>query len=170
MQNRTMNTKREAYEIRGDGNRTSGVSTANAIDSALCHPIVLYRDRLLTVDVFQAGDEPPHVLIYCPFCTERDPYNKRNMSLTIRGKVKEIGVDPLAFPRIPGWSIDDLVQYLKLPNRDAARGVISIEKFRCSWEERPEENRGATGIVGGLTSAICDWQVSITNNVAKDEH
>jgi hypothetical protein len=163
---------REAWQIAGDNSRTSGGFGVNAVDNALCNPIVFYKgrgmERFLTVDVFKVEGEPMHAIIYCPFCTERDPENARNMSLRICETNKKIDLDIASYPKFPGITIDELVQFLGLPNRNAARGVISIEAFGCTFEEEATENRGATGIVGGLISACCGWKVKIDNNIARD--
>lgn len=169
------NSKKDLFQLSGDDpNQQKSMSGTNLNDSALCKPVVYYKstknnmERFLTLDIHALPGAPMYAVIYCPLCQSRDPENKRNMSLTIKADNKAMDLDPKAFPRIPGFTTPDLVRQLGLQHKDEIRGRISIEPFKCTWEENPDENRGATGVVGGLISACCDWAVAIDNNIARD--
>ncbi len=159
-----MQAKKEIFQVSGDQSQ-GVVAGLNLTNSALCKPVVLYKgrgmERILTLDVFALPGTPMYVVLYCPLCQIRDPENKYNRSLTIKETNKKIDLDPKAMPKIPGFSTQELIHDLGLQNQDELRGRISIEPFKCTWEEDPELKRGF-----GLS--CCDWKVSITNNIAKD--
>ncbi len=157
-------SKKELFQLSGD--KSQGITAgSNLTNSALCHPVVLYRgrgmERLLTIDVFALPGEPMYAIVYCPLCQTRDPENKHNRSLTIKEANKKIDVDPKAFPRIPGFTTEELVRELGLQHRDELLGRISIEPFGCTWEEEPELKRD-------FGMSCCTWKVAINNNIARD--
>lgn len=158
------NTKKEIFQLHGD--QSQGVSSgANLTNSAICHPIVLYRgrgmERFLTLDVFAAPGAPMYAVIYCPLCQARDPENRFNRSLTIKGENKKIDLDIRAIPTFKGFTTPELVNDLGLQNKDELRGRISIEPFGCTWEEDPELRRG-------FGFSCCNWKIEINNNIARD--
>jgi hypothetical protein len=162
------NPKKELFHIAGDHpseNIARGASGANLTQSALCHPVVLYRgrglERILILDVFAVPGAPMYAVLYCPLCQTRDPGNKHNRSLTIKADNKKIDLDHKALPNIPGFTTSELVKELGLQSQDELRGRISIETFGCTWEEDPELKRG-------FGFSCCDWKVVIDNNIARD--
>jgi hypothetical protein len=165
--------KKELFQIAGDPHAGGAMSGVNLNKNATCNPVVLYKSKAmgdiwLTLDVYAMPGMEAYAIIYCPQCQTRDPENKRNMSLTIKQSNKKIELDTKAVPKFPGYNIQEVAQGLGLQSIDEMRGVISIEPFGCTWEESAEQNKGATGIVGGLISGCCDWQVVIENNIARD--
>lgn len=165
--------KRDVWEISGDQHRGT-LSGVNLTNTALCKPVVFYRsarhnmERFLTLDVYKVGNEPLHVVLYCPLCQARDPDNERNMSLRIMETNKAIDLDPKALPKFPGISNEELVRHLGLGGLHDLRGRISIEPFGCTWEEEKGENKGGSMISGGLITSCCNWRVAIDNNIARD--
>lgn len=160
-----MQAKKEIFQVSGD--QSTGVSSsANLINNTLCKPVVLYRSRemgdlFLTIDVFALPGTPMYAVIRCPICQARNPDSK-GMDLTIKEDKKSIDLDHKAIPRYPGYTTAEIVNALGLQSVDELRGRISIEPFKCTWEETPDLKRDF-----GLSR--CPWSISITNNIAKDE-
>jgi hypothetical protein len=149
--------KNELFEIRGDAQR--GVTSGVNFTGVAAKPVVLYRDKLLTLDVYALPGQPMYVILYCPLCeVNRPPDAPQNQSLRISEDNKKIDFDPMATPKIPGFTSQELAQYL---GREEVRGRISIEPFRCTWEEKSDLRRGF-----GL--GVCTWNVVIENNIARD--
>lgn len=162
---------KEVFQISGDHNevgRTHGISGPDFTNSTLCKPVVLWRDRLLTLDVYALPGQPMYVILYCPLCQMRDPDNKRNMSLRIMEDNKKIDLDVNRIPKFPGISTEELVAQLGLKSKDELKGTISIEPFGCTWEESADQNKGGSMIAGGLITSCCNWRVVIENNIARD--
>lgn len=161
--NRNTNTKRDVWQIAGDG-RSKGVSQMNLANAATLNPVVYYKgrgmERFLTLDVYQLPNTPMYVLLYCPLCQARNP-NIPPKGLTIKEDQKKIHLDPNAFPKFPGITNQELVSHLGLDSLNDLRGLISIETFECTFEEDPTLTRGF-GFSG------CGWKISIDNNIAKD--
>lgn len=160
--------KKEIYQITGDApdpasTSLRGVSSGfNFVNTATAHPVVLYRDRLLTLDVYSLPDQPLKVMLYCPRCeARRKPGAPMVQSLTISQENKAIHFDPNTLPRIPGFTHGELAKYLGLSSIDGLRGQISVEAFRCTWEEEPDLKRG-------FGFSVCGWHVVIENNIARD--
>lgn len=156
--------KNELFPIAGD-NPTQNrgvVSGPNFTGAAEAKPIVLWRDRLLTLDVYQLPNQPMYVILYCPICMGGE---KNDHSLRITEDNKAIDFDPKAMPKIPGFTHDELVHSLGLSHKSEIAGRISIEPFGCTWEAEADLKR-ATGHIGGFS--VCPWNVEITNNIAKD--
>jgi hypothetical protein len=118
------------------------------------HPIVLYRtkegqDFFLTVDVHQLPGQPMTIYLYCPLC---------NNHLTIRQDNKAIDYDPHARVKLPGYTADEVVAGLGVAGLG---GRLSVEPFRCTWEEKPDLRRS-------YGFGVCNWSVVIENNVARN--
>lgn len=131
--------------------RAVGEHVLNEADG---HPVVLYRtkdgqDFFLTVDVHQLPGQPITVYIYCPLC---------NNHLTIRQDNKAIDYDPRATVKIPGYSTEEVLAGLGI---SGLGGRLSIEPFRCTWEEKPDLRRD-------YGFGVCNWSVAIENNFAKN--
>ncbi|HEY4266756.1 MAG TPA: hypothetical protein VGM94_01060 [Galbitalea sp.] len=104
--------KREMVQLAGDAPDPTGMtshagmqSTMRLSESAVCHPLIQYKDFVMTADVYHVAGEPPFVHLICPRC--------RN-TLTIPGQRKHIEYETTGGP-------------------DNA-GTISIEAFECTWE------------------------------------
>jgi hypothetical protein len=158
----TNNPRREAFSIKDDGARmadptgTGLIGRSSGIDlskSALGHPVILYRakdgqDVLLTADVYALPDQPLSVHVYCPLCKNH---------LTIRQDNKAIDYDRNAPVSIPGYSTAWLLAELNVADLG---GRLSIEPFRCTWEEQPDLRRS-------YGFGVCGWSVAIDGNVAR---
>lgn len=160
-----MQAKKEIFQVSGDQNQ--GVSAGqNLCNNALCKPVVLYKskamgDLFLTLDVFAIPGTPLYAVVRCPMCQAKNPDSK-GMDLTIKSDRKAIDLDPKALPSYPGYTTAQVVQALGLQSKDELRGRISIEPFGCTWEEEPDLQRD-------FGFSCCNWKVSISNNIAKDE-
>jgi hypothetical protein len=156
------NPKKDFFHVSGDQHQQRGNSGVNLNQSALCHPVVFYPKMgiFLTLDVFALPGTPMYVVVRCPICQARNP-DSEGMDLTIKEDQKDISLDINAIPKIPGFTTQELLQGLDLQSSSDLRGVLSVEKFGCTWEESPELKRGF-----GLS--CCPWNVVIENNVLRD--
>lgn len=123
-------------------------STVQLEKAALGHPYIRYRDMLIEADVYpQLGSAEAddgvklEVILICPRC--------RNQ-LRVRSERKAIEWIPGA-PEIDPHSHEAVV-----------RGVLSIEKFQCTWELDSSAN------VTGKGENLCRWRVVVDKNVARD--
>jgi hypothetical protein len=125
----------------------------HALNDADGHPVVLYkgkeRDFFLTCDVHALPGQPLTVYTYCPLCGNH---------LTIKQTNKAIDYDPRATVKIPGYDTSWILAELGV---SGLGGRISIEPFRCSWEEKPDLRRS-------FGFGVCNWSVAIDNNVARN--
>jgi hypothetical protein len=144
--------KGDAADPSGTGKRgiSSGVDFSK---TAKGHPIVFYRAQdgtefFLTADVYALPGEPMAVHIYCPLCANH---------LIIRQDNKAIDYDPDARVVIPGFRSEEIIAGLGVADLG---GRLSVEPFRCTWEEKPELRRS-------YGFGVCGWSVSIQNNVAR---
>ena len=153
-------SKKEIFHVSGDQHRgvTSGVNLNN---SALCKPVVMYRDLFLTLDVYEMPGVPMYIVVRCPLCQMRDP-NSQGMDLTIKADQKAIELDPKKVPKFPGWNTKELARELGLQSVNDLRGLLSVEPFKCTWEAEP-------GLKRDFGFSRCTWSVSIRNNIARDE-
>ncbi len=118
------------------------------------HPIILYKakdgtDFFLTADVHTIPGQPITVYIYCPLC---------NNHLTIKQTNKAIDYDPQASVKFPGYSAPEVMAGLGVASLG---GRLSIEPFRCSWEEKPDLRRS-------FGFGVCEFSIAIDNNVARN--
>jgi hypothetical protein len=150
----------ELFSIAGDSPQPSQGLRATGDEAK---PIVLWRDRLLTLDVYQLPNQPMYVILYCPICMGGE---KNDRSLRITADNKAIDFDPTAMPKIPGFTPAELVANLGLQHPRQVAGRISIEPFGCTWEAEDDLHHRATEHIGGFS--VCPWNVEITNNIAKD--
>ena len=138
----------------GTGMMGRSVGTQDFSKNADGHPVVLYRtkdgnDFFLTVDIHALPGQPITAYIYCPLC---------NNHLTVKQTNKAIDYDPAASVKIPGYATEEILAGLGI---DSLGGRLSIEPFRCSWEEKPELRRS-------FGFGVCGWSVAIDNNVARN--
>jgi hypothetical protein len=150
-------------ELRPDPmrGRASGTDMTN---SAFRKPVILWRDRLLTMDVYAVPGEPMYINTFCPLCEMRYGENL-NHSLTIKQERKPFHLEPDAMPHAvakkTGMSFEEMARYLKLPTVQHLSGVLTFdEPFNCTWEEEPELRRAHF--------AVCQWRVIVENNIARD--
>lgn len=162
------NTRKEVFQIAGDqpdpvGTGLKGVSGGyNLGVNAVARPIVLWRDRILTIDLYALPNTPMYGIIYCPICAEIAVAQGREVpSLKIDQSNKKIDFEPGVVPKIPGFSTDELVKYLGAESSEAIAGRISIEPFGCTWEAEPTLRRQ-------FGFGVCNWKVAIDNNIARD--
>lgn len=126
--------------------------------SALGHPMLHYKPKngpelVLEADVFD-GPDGLYIYLICPRCLARGHTNQ----LRIRKAVKAFTYDAAAIvPPFPGWSRDQFARTYP----QGVGGSLSVEPFRCTWEEEPTLRRDH-----GL--ARCDWSVAIERNVVRD--
>ena len=160
--------RKEAFQIAGDQLDPAGTGlrgkTAgyNLGANVAARPIVLWRDRLLTVDLYSMPGAPMYAIIYCPICADAAVSQGREVpSLKIDQRNKKIEFEPGVPPKIPGFSTSELVKYLGAQSAEDIAGRLSIETFGCSWEAEPTLRRQF-----GL--GVCNWRVTIDNNVARD--
>ncbi len=158
----------ELVEVRGDATLPTGergkASGLNLANTATAKPIVLYRDKLLTLDVYSLPGQPMYIILYCPLCDLNRPRKeKQKQSLRISEDNKKIDFDPKALPNIPGFSSpQEIVNSLDhVTSVDQIRGRISVEPFGCTWEEKSDLRRG-------FGFGVCGWKVVIENNIARD--
>ena len=139
-----------------------GASGVNLNNSALCNPVVYYPKMgiFLTLDVFALPGTPMYVVVRCPLCQARNP-DSEGMDLTIKEDQKSISLDHRGIPKFPGFTTPELVSGLGLQNQDELRGRLSVEPFKCTWEESPDLRRE-------FGFSRCGWSVAIDNNIVKD--
>lgn len=165
----------ELFEIAGDAPDPVGLSrgrgavaSTNLHKSAISKPVVLYRDRLLTVDVYRGPvGEPDYLLLFCPLCIDRYTRwgRKEVPSLRIRADNKawqcEIKELPTRVLKELHMKPEELVTYLKLQTIDDIRGKLSCQEFRCTWEPEP-------GLKKQYGFGQCSWHVAIDENIVRD--
>jgi hypothetical protein len=130
------------------------VGEVNLTKSALGHPVILYRTKdgqefFLTADVYALPGEPMTVHIYCPLCSNH---------LTIKQGNKAVDYDRNAPVKIPGFRAEEIMAGLGIGDLG---GRLSVEPFRCTWEEKPDLRRS-------FGFGVCGWSVAIDNNVARN--
>lgn len=159
----SQNPTKQFFSVKDDARRMADPSGTGMVGRAVGehdmsgadgHPIVLYKtkegqDFFLTLDVHQIPGQPTTVYLYCPLC---------NNHLTIRQDNKAIDYDPKAPVKLPGY---DAAQVMAGLGVVGLGGRISIEPFRCSWEEKPDLRRS-------FGFGVCGWSVAIDNNVARN--
>lgn len=139
----------ELYEIKRDvienahGQKVEAISSnIKMTNNAMAHPMVRYKDRILECDLYSMPDgngNHGHFMLNF-YCPRCEN------SLRILSTRKAMSWDPN--PNVQGG------------------GYLSVEAFKCTWElGRSEATRGDR-IIAGL--GLCNWQVGIERNVAKD--
>lgn len=148
------------FQVKGDVADPSGTrlrGTAMGVDfskTALGHPVIFYRAKdgtefFLTADVYAIPGEPLSVHIYCPLCANH---------LTIRQDNKVIDYDRDSRVSFSGYRTEDVIVGLGVSDLG---GRLSVEPFRCTWEEKSDLRRS-------YGFGVCGWSVAIDNNVAKN--
>jgi hypothetical protein len=139
--------KREVVQIAGDpmhGLRSTVNLTAGKHEVA-----VLYKDLIMTVDVYMVPGEPLKIHLLCPKCHKHS---------TIPGERKAIDFEPIATN--PQWARVAEV----MPGMNPL-GRLSVEEFECPWE-MGEDKHVRGGLHTGVT--LCRQRLAIDNNRAKD--
>lgn len=127
---------RELVHLAGD--MDTGLRSTIKLGGGKQEVTVVYKDFVLTVDVFALPDEPLCVHLICPKC---------HHALRISSDRKAIEFDP-----------NRLV--------NGSRGDISVEPFECTWEMKDAGDHVQGLIAGGIT--LCRWKAAIDHNVARD--
>jgi len=163
-------TEKEIFHLAGDvpdpeGTGLRGVApTHDLVKAAIGHPMVLYKingkEMFLEIDIHVDLTVQPHAIyahVICPLCL----VGGRQVGLRIHSAAKAMHYEREAVPRtFPGWSKLQMSEaFAKRPG--GVGGVLSIEPFKCTWEEVSDLRRS-----NGF--ATCRWQVAIDNNVARD--
>lgn len=141
----------QVVQIAGD----RGVASSTMLNAGRTEAVVVYREMLMTVDVYAIPGEPLKVHIICPRC---------HKCSTINGDHKAIEWDPTA--RNP------MHAEIELANRQLAdrahqmplTGRISIAPFECSWEIG-EGQHVAEALHTGVS--LCRLRLAIDNNRAR---
>lgn len=158
------NNLKDVFHVAGDapdpeGTGLRGVAPGyDLTKSAVGHPKLLYKlptgeEIVLEADVYD-GPDGRYIYLLCPRCLA----SGRNNQLRIRAGIKQFSYERgERVPLFPGWSREQMKH--AFPN--GAGGLLSVEPFRCTWEEAPDLQRDH-----GLNQ--CTWSVSIDKNVVKD--
>jgi hypothetical protein len=139
--------RRELVHLAGDPEGDRGISCTYRADTAKQEVIVVYKDFVMTVDVYALPGEPVELHIICPKCR-----NKSRITAARKKIDLEFGAG----------------KPIRLPDGRMMQTVarLSVEPFQCSWE-MPGAGEHKPGIrAGGLT--LCQLKLAIDNNVAKD--
>jgi len=151
---------KEVFQQFGDEGRgvTSGYNLTN---TAAAKPIILWEDKLLTMDVYAMPGSPMYAHIYCPQCAR----NGRQKMLTVRQEAKKMDFEPGQMPaklaKTLGMTYEQLAADLELEDIQSLTGVITLEPIACTWEEDDTARRDF-----GLS--VCSWSVVIDNNIARN--
>jgi len=159
--------RREVVQLAGDAPDPTGATGARGLQSThrltggRQEVIVLYKDLLLTVDLYALPGEAVKAHLICPRC--------HNCS-TVPGDQKRIEYDPLAVNPIRMQILEASRAASQSWERDALVGLadfgrLSIEAFECSWEMGNDRHvRGAVHTGGSL----CRLRLVIEDNRAQD--
>lgn len=143
--------QREVVQIAGDTH--AGLASMTSLTAGKHEVVVVYKDLLMTVDVYAVPGEPLKLHLYCPRCHKHS---------TVPGDRKAIDFDPRApnpqQAAIRATSAPELVAL-------AAFGKLSVEAFECPWEIGDEQH-AKTAVHTGVT--LCRMRLAIDNNRAKD--
>lgn len=143
--------RRGVVQLAGD--ESTGLSCAHDLSAGKHEVAVVYRDQILTVDVYLIEGEAPTAHIVCPRC---------HKTSRIDGRAKKIDYDPRAVNPMGGVVLAAKVPELAVI---ADFGRLSIEPFECPWEIGNDPHvRGAlhTG------ASLCRLRIGITDNRALD--
>lgn len=132
-----------------------GIQCTQQMTAGKQEVVVVYKDLLMTVDVYAVPGEPVTVHLYCPKCRKH---------ATVKGSMKAIDFDPGAGNPM----------YREILSRGelgpevlavAAIGRISIEAFECPWEMGD-----AAHVRGGVHTgaSLCRQRLVIEDNRARD--
>lgn len=146
-------------QLAGDAPDPRGISSARGLLST--HHLslgkqevaVVYRDVIMTVDVYQVPGEPTRAILLCPRC---------HKALTVQASQKAIDFDPHApNPRQRHLLATGNPEIAAI----ADRGRLSIEAFECTWEIGEGQH-----VKGGVHTGVslCRQRLAIEDNTAKD--
>lgn len=156
-------TIKELFTVAGDqpdpgGTGARGISTGfDFTATALGHPMLLYRasngkELVLEADIYM-GPTGLYIHLICPECLLAG----RTNALRIVESQKAMSYEPdLSPPPFPGWTKEQMLMAFPV----GSGGMLSIEPFRCTWEEVGDLRRGH-----GL--AQCPWSVAIERNFVR---
>ena len=132
-----------------------GFQSTTHLDTGKQEVIVLFKDLILTVDVFALPGEPLHLHLQCPRCQKVS---------RVSAERKAIDFDPKAANPV----LRDVLALGQMPPEVlavAALGDLSIEPFECTWEIG-----GAAHVRGGVHTgaSLCRLRLAIDHNRAKE--
>jgi hypothetical protein len=146
--------QRELVQVAGDEDH--GIASQVSLDVGKAEVLVIYKDHLMTCDVYALPGEPLKVSFIGPRCRPH---------CTIPGDRKAIDWDPGA----PNPQAPNIGASGRLPPevaRHASLGRISIEAIECPWELEDAGDHKANVLFSGMT--LCRLRIAIDNNLAKD--
>lgn len=161
MQSPLASGKREVVQLAGDAPDPLGLSSARGrmstthLTGLKREVLVLYRDLVMTVDVYEVPGEPLKLHLYCPRCQKHS---------TVPGDRKAIDFDGAA----SNPACRDILAMGTVPpelHAVAAVGRLSVATFECAWELGDERH-----VAGALSTGttLCRLRIAIDNNRAKD--
>lgn len=141
------------------------MSGPSMTQSAWRKPVILWRDKLLTVDCYWQPNTPLWLHLFCPLCEMRQGPNLQD-ALKVAQDKKHFELEPDTMPHAVakklGMSFEQMAQSLGLNHVNQLMGRLNVtEPIKCTWETEPELRRSH-----GL--AVCNWRVVIENNIARD--
>ncbi|MDP2607309.1 MAG: hypothetical protein Q8S00_32630 [Deltaproteobacteria bacterium] len=154
--------EKEIFQVAGDPptpdyKPKNGVMPGyNLTNTATAKPVVLWQDRLLTLDLYTLPNAPAYLHLICPKCHNalKVSQDRKTFSFSANELPKKIA-------KKTGLQYSELAADLGLTSIDQLRGVISIhDPIQCTWETEPELRR--------THDAICNWRVVIEDNIARD--
>lgn len=138
-----------------------GFSSTFQFGNVIAKPNLFYQTShiplILEADIHGSAEAPEvadFILLFCPLCLAGGRKNTLRIS---KGNKRFFFSPQETREPFPGWTPE---QMLGLPGGGVG-GLLSVEKFRCTWEEDPSIRRGA-GFAG------CSWHVQIERNVIID--
>lgn len=159
------------FQVAGDPPVPGGRGSApgyNLANTAAAKPLVLYGDRLLTVDYYRMEGAPDYLLLICPKCGPNlsDHPGEHARSLRVGGDRKRFHIEndfPRTILKKLGETPESLARKLGYGDCvDAIRGVLTIEEpIGCVWEPDPTLHRG-------YGFGVCNWRVVIEGGIARD--
>lgn len=131
-----------------------GIQSTHRLNAGKREVLVLYKDLILTVDVYALPGEPTQVHVICPRCRKPSRITAENKAIDF----DPAGINPMrnailrvsAAPEIAGL---------------ADFGRLSVEPFECAWELGGDRH-----VVGGLHTGVslCRQRLVIDDNRARD--
>jgi hypothetical protein len=151
---------REVVQLAGDAPDPTGVTggrgllSTHRMTGGKQEVVVLYKDMILTVDVYALPGEPTRAQIICPRCHKHS---------TIPGDRKRIEYDSGALNPIQRQILSQAHQ----PEiaRIVQFGRLSIETFECAWEIGDDRHVSGALHTG---ASLCRLRLVIEDNRARD--
>lgn len=158
--------KRSMVQLAGDAPDPTGVTgfrglqSTTRLDMGKLEVLVIFKDRVMTVDVYKIEGEPIELLLICPRC-------ENESRITSEMKKIEFEYGNTRPVKLPDGS---LVSFDKPQHTHGHvytnAGSLSVEPFQCSWEMKGAGKHTPGIRAGGLT--LCNLKLVIDNNVARE--